>query len=288
MANRHAGKIGDVWKHLALAELLAIIRPTWYVETHAGNAVYRATATAERGYGALGFLDAARRDDVLGASRYHLHLRQLLDDGDLLPGSPALAMAELGGDCRYLLCDIDPDSTADIDRWAGGLGIAAQVTAVAADGMRAVADEVLDGTTDPTTTFVHIDPYDPHASIAGSVSAVALARQLIAAGVQMLYWYGFDAPHEQLWALEALRPGSLGGLWCGAVTVTTAAGGTRGDGHLGTATTPGTGCGVVCVNIGAAGRTACDRLGRALADAYHGVGLPSGEPGALRFTTAVA
>jgi hypothetical protein len=39
MANRHFGKIGAVWKHLALAEILAGENPRAYWESHAGCAV---------------------------------------------------------------------------------------------------------------------------------------------------------------------------------------------------------------------------------------------------------
>lgn len=32
MANRHFGNIGDVWKHLALVEVLGRESPSWYAE----------------------------------------------------------------------------------------------------------------------------------------------------------------------------------------------------------------------------------------------------------------
>jgi 23S rRNA A2030 N6-methylase RlmJ len=37
MANPHFGKLGDVWKHAALAEVLERERPRRYAETHAGS-----------------------------------------------------------------------------------------------------------------------------------------------------------------------------------------------------------------------------------------------------------
>ncbi len=39
MANRHFGRIGDVWKHLPLAEILLLETPRRYWETHAGSAL---------------------------------------------------------------------------------------------------------------------------------------------------------------------------------------------------------------------------------------------------------
>gem|GEM_PF-3449085 len=35
MANKHFGSIGDIWKHLPLAEILEIERPRNYWESHA-------------------------------------------------------------------------------------------------------------------------------------------------------------------------------------------------------------------------------------------------------------
>lgn len=55
-------------------------------------------------------------------------------------------------------------------------------------------------------------------------------------------------------------------------------------GNLGKATTPGTGCGVVLGNITDQTAAACERLGHAVAHAYHDATLPAGQPGGIRFT----
>ena len=284
MANRHAGRLGDVWKHLALADLLAATRPARYAETHAGNATYPPASTPEHGYGIATFAQLARSDGVLAASRYATHLRALTGAATWPPGSPAIAMAELGARSTYLLCDVDPGSTADLARWAAARGLAERVTTATADGMRTVAAHVLDAPADPSTAFVHVDPYDPDAREPGGLSALELTRALIDAGAAVMYWYGFDEPGRRAWALDALADGARPGLWCGDVMVTTPAGAVRADGHLGTATTPGTGAGIVCANVGDGALARCGRLGRALAGAYRGRPLPSGEPGALDFT----
>lgn len=57
--------------------------------------------------------------------------------------------------------------------------------------------------------------------------------------------------------------------------------GRGGQGDLGVATTPGTGCGVVLGNVTSQAAAACDRLGLALARAYMGATLPSGQGGAF-------
>jgi 23S rRNA (adenine2030-N6)-methyltransferase len=65
MANRHFGKLADVWKHLVLAEVLTVDRPDRLCDTHAGHAQYSMTSDAERRYGVLGFMQVAADDDVL-------------------------------------------------------------------------------------------------------------------------------------------------------------------------------------------------------------------------------
>ena len=65
--NRYYGNIGDVWKHLVLAELLALEPPKHYWETHAGSASYPLTHSPDRDYGVYRFLEHG--DSVVGTVR---------------------------------------------------------------------------------------------------------------------------------------------------------------------------------------------------------------------------
>jgi 23S rRNA A2030 N6-methylase RlmJ len=243
-------------------------------ETHAGSAAYTPIDDAERAYGVYRF----RQGFGSAGSRYATHLSWALDTGHI-PGSPLLAMRELGGRARYLLCDMDPGSTADITMWADRLGLADQVTTVMGDGMAAVAEQVLDGAA--SSALVHVDPYDPNAREQGSLSALELTARLIDAGAGVMYWYGFDAPDQRGWALRILHDATQAALWCGDMLVTTADGTVHDDGHLGHATTPGTGFGIVLANVSQATTDRCDALGTALARTYDGAPLPDGRAGAL-------
>lgn len=70
VANRHYAKIADVWKHLPLAELLAVQPPTLYLESHAGSALYPLTASPERDYGVRWFLDHAEASPATANCAY--------------------------------------------------------------------------------------------------------------------------------------------------------------------------------------------------------------------------
>lgn len=96
MANHHFGNFGDVWKHLALAEVLALERPSRYAETHAGSGSYAMVDDAERRFGVLRFLEVADDTASLRNSRYRALLNQFGDARGFYPGSALMAMAELG------------------------------------------------------------------------------------------------------------------------------------------------------------------------------------------------
>jgi 23S rRNA A2030 N6-methylase RlmJ len=279
VANHHFANFADVWKHLLLTEVLADERPAGYAETHAGSAAYTMANDPERRFGAWHFVRAAPQHTVLARSRYLNVVTSFLQRPDpLYPGSALIAMSVLGDRARYLLCDQDAGSVADLRTWARRLDID-RCTAVRADGMEATA-RWLDSHT-AHRAVVHVDPFDPYATCERGRSALELAAYVIWSGHVLVYWYGYDEPGGVAWAYDALRRLSGRPLWCGDAMVVDEFG-SGAPGNLGRATTPGTGCGVVLANV--ADTTACGRLGRALVDAYDGATLPSGAPGGIRFT----
>jgi len=109
--NNHFAELGDVWKHLPLAEILRINPPRQYWETHAGSASYALTESPSRLHGALRFLSCAPCDPDLRDCAY---LRDLRSSPGVYPGSPALALQALGQSAIYLFCDVDPESAASL------------------------------------------------------------------------------------------------------------------------------------------------------------------------------
>jgi hypothetical protein len=234
---------------------------------------------AERQFGILRFLDVAARSGVLARSRYRAVAAFWLNGRGLYPGSALLAMTVLGDASSYLLCDLDPDSAADLRRWARELSLHdCEVAEV--DGMAAVAAWLDRHTGEPG--LVHIDPFDPDARGPGGYSALELAARVADSGTPLVYWYGYDQPGEQAWAYTRLAAQTHAPLWCGDVMVT---GTSSTAGDLGRATTAGTGFGVIVANVQAGTVSACATVGNALADAYAGALLPDGNRGHLVFTT---
>jgi 23S rRNA A2030 N6-methylase RlmJ len=283
MSNPHFGKLADVWKHLVLDEALTAARPVRYAETHAGSGAYTMVDDAERRYGALGFLAGSSSPPLDNAAFTRVVSGFVGRRPPLYPGSALQAMTLLGDRCSYLLCDTDPASANDLRRWADDLGLdRCEVTP--RDGLSAVHGWL----PDRTATVVHIDPFDPFAPGATGVSAIDLAAQVAEAGHLLVYWYGYDSDHQRGWAFDEIRSRTDATLWCGDLLVQSLTTGRHGRGNLGEATTPGTGTGVVLANPSRTLVETCQALAEALAHAYQGRPLPSGEPGRLDLSVTCA
>lgn len=152
--NRHFAALGDVWKHLPLAEILRIRPSRHYWETHAGSESYPLSESPMRLHGALRFLSLAPQDSQLAGCNY---LRILHARPGIYPGSSALVMHTLGENANYIFCDIDPESaetlrTATID-------LNARV--VEKDGVSVIMNEAQNSNVTPEDVVVHIDPFKP-------------------------------------------------------------------------------------------------------------------------------
>jgi 23S rRNA A2030 N6-methylase RlmJ len=249
--NHHFGELGDVWKHLPLAEILRLNPPRHYWETHAGSAAYSLTASPARKHGVLRFLEYAPHDPLLSRSTYLQTLREM---PGLYPGSPTLAMQALGHDASYIFCDIDPDSAASLRTAVAGY----QAAVIEADGILAIIDYANDTSFNPATVLVHIDPFDPwQHSTPDSMTSLELAASLAATGCRVFFWYCYDTAGQRGWAREAIAARAPNvRLWCGDMLMPTS--------FIYPERSGAWGCGIVLANATRAEVNACRRLGRAL------------------------
>jgi 23S rRNA (adenine2030-N6)-methyltransferase len=273
MANRHFGKISEVWKHGVLAEVLDQDRPRRFAETHAGSADYPLTPSPERDYGIYGFMDRRAGDQTLRGSAYARLLDTLPQaDGDprRCPGSPLIAMKTLGALADHLYFDIDPGSVETIAEASLELGIGPHVRAEVRDGCSGVLDTHLDR----PEGCVHIDPFDPFESaVPGGLSPVDVARTLANAGTRVLYWYGYEEAGERAWAWEEIAAAVRATRWwIGDIA------------YAEPETDSGiVGSGMLVGNVSDASVERCESFGRALELIYRDAKLPSGDRGSLAF-----
>lgn len=249
--NRHFGKLGDVWKHLPLAEILRMDPPLEYWETHAGSASYPLTESAERRHGVFRFLERSQVDPELAGSAYRDVLRRVTG---VYPGSPLIAMSILGRNARFLFCDLDRESVESLHAASGAF----DARVVEQDGVATIACAADDASFDPSTALVQIDPFDPHERIPpATMTPVDLAGSLAERGFRVLYWYGYEALSERGWAREAISARASGrSLWCGDVWMPAS--------FVYDERPGGWGCGVVLANATPEVTRVCGRLGTAL------------------------
>jgi 23S rRNA A2030 N6-methylase RlmJ len=215
MANPHFANLGDVWKHLLLTEVISWLRPQLYVETHAGSATYRLVDDVERGLGAEMFLSASSEIEPLRGSPYRRHILEFARGAEpSYPGSPLLAMMLLGRACRYVFCDTDPASVADLQAARERCGLRDEVRVVHGDGL-AETTALLQAHAIGAASLVHVDPFDFHTAAPGVVSALELVTCLAAASIPTFAWYGLtaaSAAHELFHEVTIAAPAAR--AWC--------------------------------------------------------------------------
>jgi len=268
--NNHFAELGDVWKHLPLAEILRVDPPHAYWETHAGSASYLLTESASRLHGALRFLSLAPYDPDLRSCAY---LAALVHEPGVYPGSATLAMRSLGASASYLFCDVDPRSAASLRDSGGGL----DVRIVDADGVSAIEHEAQLARVDARDVLVHVDPFEPFERLSrDSRTPVELAGWLGDVGYRLVYWYGYDSVERRGWArdvIAGLAPHAE--LWCGDVLI---------PASLVYPGMPGAwGCGVVLANATETETRICERLGRGLERISEGDVVEGNDPSRLSF-----
>jgi 23S rRNA A2030 N6-methylase RlmJ len=220
VANPHFANLGDVWKHLLLTEVISWLRPRHYVETHAGSASYRLVDDVERGLGVEMFLRASSQIEPLRGSLYRRHIVECASGAEpSYPGSPLLAMMLLGDACRYVFCDTDPASVADLQAASERLGLRDKVEVINGDGVAEATALAAAGAIGPSS-LVHVDPFDFRAAGPGMVSSVDLVTRLAAAGIPAFAWYGLSsssAAHELFDDVTTAAPAAP--AWCAEIRV---------------------------------------------------------------------
>ncbi len=290
MADRHYGEIGNLWKHLPLAEILNIQKPKEYWETHSGSAQYPLTHSPTRDYGIYYFLEHAEDSTSLSMSTYLKILKSLGKGGELktYPGSPYIAMTLLKEGTSFLFCDLDEASLRSIETLAKKFKTPARkIRTVHGDGVPIVADAAAKiPAADLSNVVVFIDPYRPFVESDNGVNAIQLFADLTQKGIKTVLWYGYDSHEYRDTILSAIRLPFINRdeevlmvphIWCGDINLVAMEDATFTD-------VPGVlGYGVACGNLSNLAMAACDKLGQELAGIYETAEFPDGHTGALNY-----
>lgn len=186
MPYRHAGEIGDVWKHLPLCSILEAEKPLRYHETNSAYAEYDLTTGPGTQYGVHTVLGD---DERFGASAYIRLLRRNGIASGHYTGSPGLAMSLLGNTAGYHFHDIEEEALACVAAYARRAGLASQVHIHHGDSVQGFLGDYLLGRDD----FVFIDPYSPFDANAQGNNFFDVFEKAVSSGAKTLLWYGYDS-----------------------------------------------------------------------------------------------
>jgi 23S rRNA A2030 N6-methylase RlmJ len=280
MAHGHFGEIGDVWKHLVLAELLAIAPPRRYWESHAGSATHQLTRSWEREYGVYRFFAHASSDPILASSRYLglLGAQEVVDGGPVrYLGSASMAMAILGEEAVYLLCDLDPASVSSLAEAAREFDVDDVARSICGDGLAAVWEAARSLSAGQASgTFTLIDPDDTTLRTVEGMDALDLFARLAVGGSQVMLWYRYDSFDERRAQLD--RVAGVPGTAVYAADLATSY--VRGDTGLNSGAP---GFGILLANHSDVSVERVEALGEALGAIYADALMPDGTPGDLQF-----
>ena len=284
MPNPDFGNIGDVFKHVALAEILATFRPKEYWESHAGSAFHDETpgvsASPAREHGVGHFVKSLGDFDALRRNIYTRAILEPSKDGRArrIPGSPYLALAQLGDTVRrYLFCDLDAGGLGTIRGLARDLRVPeSKIECVPDDGIMLLRGAGLTLSEQWTqSTLAFIDPATLQGD-EGDVSPVDLWCELGNRGIGavLCFKFGHEDERKQLHSrfIQSLDKARL---------LTRKSNGFEGSFKLGPSEglkSPW-GFGLLTINIGDEATAVVDRSLRALEAAYAVASLDGGGAG---------
>ncbi len=218
---RHAGNVGDVFKHVALVavleELLKDPLPLRYVESHAGDGMFPLGSNGEWSAGIQLLWDLKGAD---AAGRFVELVRSFSGPAATrpgkYPGSPVIAQKLLRAQDSMALYELEPQAAGVLRRTLAGDarvevgetdGLAALPGALAA--RTSVEGSVLPAGAVADRVFALIDPpYTQKGEWADTATAVIAARKT---GAAVAVWYPIKALTRPRGLLAALVEGGLHG-----------------------------------------------------------------------------
>ena len=200
MPYKHAGEIGDVWKHLPLCEVLKIEKPVRYHESNSAYSGYTISYNPKTEYGILKILELNNNEFM--NSEYYAVLKKNNIDSLRYTGSPGLAMEILSDKAQYFFHDLEQEALDDVEAFSIGKGLQEHLKVFCGDSIRAFLNkDYLIGEDD----FIFFDPYSPFDKNDADFNFFDIFEKAITARAKTLLWYGYDSLNSQQQIFERLR-----------------------------------------------------------------------------------
>lgn len=189
MPYKHAGEIGDVWKHIPLCDILMVEKPRRYFETNSAYSQYSITSNERTEYGIFQVLRYAQNNRLSNSAYIKLMDANNLEQKMLYLGSPGQAMTLLGENVEYFFHDLEQEALDDVYKFAITNNIQSIVKTRCVDSITAFlhSDYVFNN-----DDFVFLDPYSPFDANEKGDNFLAVFEKVIQSNAKTLFWYGYD------------------------------------------------------------------------------------------------
>ena len=189
MIYKHYGKIGDIWKHLPLCNVISIENPNVYVETNSAYCEYSLAQTDEQKYGIYNFVDKAVDFQLLEDSEYYKIIYPYVNKDKYL-GSPALAISLMKDSAdKFIFFDTNNAALDNVKTFANQNNLSDKISVYNQDSVIGLFDLL---PTLPDSTLIHIDPYYIDKESSNGKTYMDLFIKASERGLKCFLWYGFN------------------------------------------------------------------------------------------------
>ena len=188
MEYKHFGRIGDIWKHLPLCEIVCNEKINTYIETNSAYFDYKLEHSIEQDYGIGIFISKSESYPELKKSEYYKLIKPFYDNDKYL-GSCGQVMHLLGNKPdKYLFFDLDKEALDSIEKSVKKLKLSHKVETRQIDSSIGLMDLIPKLNNE---TFVHIDPYLIHQPNKNGYSYLDVFFEASKKGIKCFLWYGY-------------------------------------------------------------------------------------------------
>jgi len=186
---KHYGKIGDIWKHLPLCNVISIESPKVYVETNSAHCEYSLAQSDEQRYGIYNFIDKVADFQLLKDSEYYKLIHPYVNKDRYL-GSPALALSLLKDSAdNFIFFDTNIAALDNIKTFAIHNNLTDKISVFNQDSVNGLFDLL---PSLPDSTLIHIDPYYIDKESSNGKTYMDLFIKASEQGLKCFLWYGFN------------------------------------------------------------------------------------------------
>lgn len=198
MGYSHFAKMGDIWKHLPLCEVLKIESPKIYIESNAAFPYHTLTHTPEQEYGIYTFLERKSHSRLLETSEYSQIIERINENHNSINkylGSPGLAMEILGNSPnKYIFYDLDPLAIENLNIYTKKRNLDQITSIYCKDSLEILNSQIHEYNHED---FIHFDPYDLLQKNQLGLNFLDLFVKSTKIGVKNLLWYGFHVTDQK-------------------------------------------------------------------------------------------